>query len=77
MIVVFTLSVTKAYAKNKHLEITSASADDACEILYIYGENFGDDPQVKLEWEGLTVNTFTEDYLEASLPVGMNPEHTV
>jgi hypothetical protein len=72
-IVALILSLANAYAKSKHIEITSAFSDDIHETLFIYGENFGDSPQVTLEWELLTVHSFTDDYIEAALPVGIEP----
>ncbi len=72
LIVAFTLSCTNAYA-SKRLQITSAACDDAYETLFIYGADFGDNPKVKLELELLTIINSTEDYIEATLPQGIEP----
>jgi len=73
-ILLFSISSTNAYAL-KRTKITSAMTDEDLENIYIYGINFGDNPQVTLENVLLTVNSAasSDGYIEAQLPGDIEP----
>jgi hypothetical protein len=68
----FSINPTNAYAA-KFTEIKSAITDENLETIDINGNNFGDNPQVKLNDESLTVISFSNTYIEAELPTDITP----
>lgn len=71
--IAFSLSATNVEAYIKRTKITSSATDEALATIYIYGVNFGDNPQVKLKNEPLTVDTSSDGYIEAQLPADIDP----
>ena len=63
------------------LQITSAIADLEADTIHIYGLNFGQDPEVRLEDPAgdiigeviLVVELSQDDYIEALLPEDLEP----
>jgi Collagen triple helix repeat (20 copies) len=63
---------------------TIAYSDDVLEYLFIRGTNFGYDPQAILQWEAfgpqgeiewvlLVIDEFTDNFIKAELPFGIEP----
>ena len=61
-----------AYAKEKHfVRIVNASTNTDTEILYINGENFGENPEIRLDDDILSIQFKSDNYIEALLPNGI------
>ena len=61
-----------AYAKEKHfVRIVNASTNIDTEILYINGENFGENPEIRLDDDILSIQFKSDNYIEALLPNGI------
>lgn len=61
-----------AYAKEKHfVRIVNASTNIDAEILYINGENFGENPEIRLDDDILSIQFKSDNYIEALLPNGI------